>query len=511
MILRAFCHGGVPSEGLVGQASMRGITGEGRLFGSELVVPDGKGEVMNRPACPAELVGGGDQAERERKTQLLNILTISGGVVCLLFLVIMYLTSPGSIYLLGFWMMLACCVVSWVLTRVGRVRVASLLYTCSLALVIFLMSLGRVFDGVVGPAIYYLLVPVLVAGMVIGPMATFGFATLDAALIAVITVVARRVLPYDPLRWDEGVLAVVIPATILCYVMAVVAWLYGRSLERALRRVTEQGQQLWMANEEISAISRTLEEKVTERTQELRDFVSIAAHDLRNPLTVIRGITELLLESRAEGADQRRNRQIGLLAANVDHMLDLTDNLLDISRLHEGSVRFDMEALPIQAIIEEVCAGFEGQLVAKGLGLKVDLPPDLVPVWGDRLRLTQVLNNLVANAYHYTPAGAIIVNARHVDHVVEVSVSDTGIGISSRDQKRLFAQFFRGEHAVVRSTKGTGLGLAISRAIVEGHDGEMSVESELGRGSTFRFTVPVAPNSPAGGAVVSADQSALPS
>jgi signal transduction histidine kinase len=266
-----------------------------------------------------------------------------------------------------------------------------------------------------------------------------------------------------------------------------------------------------MANEEISAISRTLEEKVTERTQELRDFVSIAAHDLRNPLTVIRGITELLLEGRAEGADPRRNRQIGLLAANVDHMLDLTDNLLDLSRLHEGSVRFDVEALPIQIIIEEVCEGFEGRLAAKGLGLKVDLAPDLVPVWGDRLRLTQVLNNLVANAYHYTPAGAVIVNARHVDSLVEVSVSDTGIGISTRDQKRLFARFFRGEHEVVHSTKGTGLGLAISWAIVEGHGGEMSVESELGRGSTFRFTVPVAPDSPPGDGVMSTGQVPLSS
>lgn len=465
---------------------------------------------MSRPIGPAELVGGGDQAERERKTQLLNILTISGGAVCVLFLVIMYLTSPGSVYLVGFGLMLACCVVSWVLTRVGRIRAASLLYTSSLTLVIFFMALGRVFDGVVGPAIYYLLVPVLVAGMVIGPMATFGFATLDAALIAVLTLVARRVLPYDPLRWDEGVLAVVIPATILCYVMAIVAWLYGRSLGRALHRVTEQGQQLWMANEEISAISRTLEEKVIERTQELRDFVSIAAHDLRNPLTVIRGITELLLEERAEEADQRRNRQIRLLAANVDHMLNLTNDLLDISRLHEGSVHFDLETLPIQAIIEEVCAGFEGRLAARGLGLEVDLAPDLVPVWGDRLRLTQVLNNLVANAYHYTPAGAITVSARHMDGLVEVSVSDTGIGISSRDQKRLFAQFFRGEHEVVRSTKGTGLGLAISRAIVEGHGGEMSVESELGRGSTFHFTLPAAPDLPPGDAVVSTGQAPLP-
>jgi signal transduction histidine kinase len=355
---------------------------------------------------------------------------------------------------------------------------------------------ARILDGVVGAGVYYLLVPVLVAGPVLGSRAAFGFATLSALLIAAITLVARYVLPYDPIRWDEDVLAVVIPAAILCYVMAILAWLGLRSLDEAFLRVTEQSRQLQAANEEIRAFSRTLEEKVEERTRELRGFVSMVAHDLRNPLTVIRGIADLLLEGQADDADQRQKRQLGMLATNVEHMLDLADDLLEISRLHAGSVEFDMEALPIQVVIEEVCASYEARLATKRLGLKVDLSPDLVPVWGDHLRLTQVLNNLVGNAYHYTPAGAILVSARRVDDLVEVSVSDTGIGISAEDQKRLFKQFFRGENQIVRSTKGTGLGLPISRAIIEAHGGQIWVESELGRGSTFYFTLPVAPNPP---------------
>ncbi len=451
---------------------------------------------MSEPSLPPAPIRVDKQAERLRRAGLLNVLTISASVIYTLLLLLMYLPTFDSswVYKLTFGGLLACCVLSFVLNRAGQVGLAAVLFTLSLTLAIFGVILFGVFEqAVVGWAIYYFLVPVLVAGMVVGARATFGFATLSVLLIAVITLVARRVLPYDPLYWEEDVLGVVIPAGLLCYVMAIVAWLYGRSLEEALRRVTEQSQQLSTANEVIRAFSRTLEEKVEDRTRELRDFVSMVAHDLRNPLTVIRGITDLLLEEQTGEVDQRQNRQIGMMATNVEHMLELTDDLLEISRLHAGSVEFDMEALPIQVVIEEVCSGFEPQLAAKRLGLKVDLSPDMVPVWADHLRLTQVLNNLVANACNYTPAGAIFVSAQRVGGLVEVSVADTGIGISTEDQKRLFGQFFRGEHEVVRKTKGTGLGLAISQAIVEAHGGQIWVESEVGRGSTFYFTVPVAP------------------
>jgi len=454
---------------------------------------------MAEQASPAAAIGLGKQAEWVRKTLLLNVLTLSSIVIGSFFLALMYLPIVDShwVYKLIFVALIACCVVSFVLNRAGRVGLAAVLFTCSLTLAIFGVILFGVFEAaVVGWVVYYFLVPVLVAGMVVGARATFSFATLDALLIAVVTLAARRVLPYDPIYWSDDVLGVVIPAGVLCYVMAIVAWLYARSLDEALRQMAEQSQQLSAANEEIHAFSRSLEEKVAQRTRELRNFVSMVAHDLRNPLTVIRGIADLLLEEQAGDVDQRRNRHISMLATNVEHMLDLTDDLLEMSHLSAGNVEFDMEALPIQMVVEEVCAGFEARLAAKRLGLKVEVSPDLAPVWADHLRLTQVLNNLVANAYHYTPAGAIFVRARQVDSLVEVSVSDTGIGISAEDQKHLFQQFFRGEHEVVRKTKGAGLGLAISQAIVEAHGGQIWVESEVGQGSTFYFTVSVAPNPP---------------
>jgi len=247
------------------------------------------------------------------------------------------------------------------------------------------------------------------------------------------------------------------------------------------------------ANVEIHAFSRGLEALVEERTEELREFVSMVAHDLRNPLTVIRGYTEILQEDQDPPPNQRQGRALDTISTNIEHMLKMTEELLEISRLQSGTVQFDMETLPIEVVIEEVCTSYEQQVAEKRLGLKIEIPPDLPRIRGDHSHLVQVLNNLVVNAYNYTPTGAIIVGARPVDGFVEVSVSDTGIGIPPEDQQRLFTHFFRGQHHLVRSRKGTGLGLSIARSIVEAHGGEISVESEVDKGSTFRFTLPKAP------------------
>jgi signal transduction histidine kinase len=333
----------------------------------------------------------------------------------------------------------------------------------------------------------------------LSPRATFGFATLSAVLIGILAIIAFNVGPSQDEVFVRHVFGVTVPAVVLCYLMALVAWLYGNSLEGALGQLTERSQQLQVANEEIRAFSRTLEDKVEERTHELREFMSMVAHDLRNPLTVISGYTEILQEEQAPDSHARRVRAVNTISANVDHMLRLTDDLLELSRLQSGTIQFDMEPLPIKIVIEEVCASFGPKMADKRLGLKLELPSELPPVWGDHFRLTQVLNNLVGNAYNYTPSGAIIVAARPENGTVEVSVSDTGIGIPPDEQKRLFTHFFRGEHQVVRRHRGTGLGLSIAHFIVEAHGGDMWAESQVGKGSTFHFTLPVVQSPPPDG------------
>jgi len=435
------------------------------------------------------------QEELERRGRLLQIMTISGVIVCAAFLLLMMLPIIGGWwpYYVIFSLLLCCCAVSAFVNHRGHLQPAGYLFLFALSLSILGVVLGGIFNSqVVAFVIYYFPLTVLAAGMILGSRATFGFATVNAALIVLIGLVAYIAMPTDVDTYGAEALGVAIPALILCYLMALVAWLYGNSLEGALRQLTRRSQQLEKANREIHAFSRGLEVLVEERTEELREFVSMVAHDLRNPLTVIRGYTEILQEVQESDPHQRQERALDTISTNVEHMLQMTEELLDLSRLQSGTVQFDMETLPIEVVIEEVCTSFEQQVAEKHLGLKMEIPPDLPRVRGDHSHLTQVLNNLVVNAYNYTPSGAIIVGARPLDGFVEVSVSDTGIGIPPEDQQRIFTHFFRGQHHLVRSRKGTGLGLSIARSIVEAHGGEISVESEAGKGSTFRFTLPQA-------------------
>ena len=436
------------------------------------------------------------QEELERRGRLLQIMTISGIVVCAVFLLLMLLPFIGGWwpYFVIFSVLLICCAVSAILNRQGYLRPAGYLFLFALSLSILGVVLGGALHlHVLGFVIYYFPLTVLAAGMVLGSRATFGFATVNAALIVLVSLVAYFSFGIDTDTYGTEVLSVTIPALILCYLMALVAWLYGNSLEGALRQLTRRSQQLEKANVEIHAFSRGLEALVEERTEELREFVSMVAHDLRSPLTVIKGYTEILQEEQESDPSQRQGRALGTISTNIEHMLQLTEELLEISRLQSGTVQFDMETLPIEVVIEEVCTSFGHQVTEKHLGLKVEIPPDLPRVRGDHSHLTQVLNNLVVNANNYTTHGCDHRRRPTTGWFRRGQRIRHGIGIPPEDQQRIFTHFFRGQHHLVLSHKGTGLGLSIARSIVEAHGGEISVESEVGKGSTFRFTLPQAP------------------
>jgi signal transduction histidine kinase len=450
-----------------------------------------------------------EQLEQQRKSRLLHVMAMSGVLVCALFLLLMLIPAIGGkpAYYVIFAIQFLCCVLSILLNRRRRLALASYLFLVSLSLSVAGVIVGGIFyEHVVGSVVYYLPLTVLAAGMILGSKITIRFATWDVGLIVVISMIALAVLPFDTAAYIERVLGIVIPAGVLCYLMALVAWLYGSSLEGTLRQLAERSQQLETANQEIHAFSATLQDKVEQRTRELREFVSMAAHDLRNPLTVIRGYAEMLKDGQAPASQERQLRAVRAITANVEHMLSLTDDLLAISRLQSGTVAFDMEAMPIEALIEQVSITFQPRLTEKGLELKLEIAPDLPQIWGDSLHLTRVLNNLVGNAYYYTPSGVITIGAHRVNGAVEVYVSDTGIGISPEEQVHLFTHFFRGEHPVVRSRKGVGLGLPIAHSIVEAHGGQIEVESEVGNGTTIRFTLPLAPDLPPDGTGSEASQ-----
>jgi signal transduction histidine kinase len=176
---------------------------------------------------------------------------------------------------------------------------------------------------------------------------------------------------------------------------------------------------------------------------------------------------------------------------NGQHLLGLINDVLDLSKIEAGQLTLALADYSLADIVRVVCGVVEPLANEKNLRFKVEVPPDLPPGRGDERRLTQVFLNLVGNAIKFTDAGEVVLRAGAHDGSFMVAVRDTGPGIAAADQARLFQEFQQAESPATRKNGGTGLGLAISKRIIELHGGGISVESRLGEGSSFRFTLPV--------------------
>jgi signal transduction histidine kinase len=223
------------------------------------------------------------------------------------------------------------------------------------------------------------------------------------------------------------------------------------------------------------------------------EFLSMAAHELRTPMTSIKGYSDMLLMGLAGEYDERQKQFLDIIKGNVDRVLEMVNEFSEISHLESGALQLDAKPLHMDDLVSEVVVSLRPQIEAKEINLNVEVPPDSPEVWGDRTRVIQILTNLVTNAYKYTPdGGRIAITAQWVDDSMQVDVADTGIGIAPQDQEKLFTRFFRADHPGVRRVAGTGLGLSITKSIVEVHGGRIWVRSQLGEGSTFSFTLPLA-------------------
>ena len=230
-----------------------------------------------------------------------------------------------------------------------------------------------------------------------------------------------------------------------------------------------------------------------EVAQAKSDFVSIVAHELRTPMTSIKGYADLMLSGAAGPVSDTQMQFLVVIRSNVERLAALVNDLLDISRIEAGRVKFDIRPLHLDEAAHEVIASLQGEITSRNLELELDIPSHLPLVQGDRNRIVQVLTNLISNAYKYTPPGGHITLALHqTNGELQVDVSDTGIGIAPNDLDRVFERFYRADHEVVRGQAGTGLGLAIAKSIVEMHSGRIWVRSQLGKGSTFSFSLPIA-------------------
>jgi signal transduction histidine kinase len=220
------------------------------------------------------------------------------------------------------------------------------------------------------------------------------------------------------------------------------------------------------------------------------EFISVASHEMRTPMTSIKGSLELLLGGYAGELPAEATELLGISLTAVDRLVRLINDLLDISKIESGKMEFHLDRLDVGDCVRKSMRSLRALAEAHKVSIVSEADAALPAVLADRDRLEQVITNLLSNALKYTPADSVVrVRARHLENVVRVSVMDQGPGIPPNQLERIFDRFYQLEG----SKKGSGLGLTICRALIEQHGGRIWVESELGKGSQFHFELPVAP------------------
>lgn len=235
------------------------------------------------------------------------------------------------------------------------------------------------------------------------------------------------------------------------------------------------------------------EAEALRHADELKDhFLSIVSHELRTPINAITGFGSVLDDEVAGPLTAMQHRYLQKMLRGADTLLSLVNDLLDMSRIQAGTFQLSPEVIDFPGVVAEVVSNMTPLAEQKGQRLLVASQTELPALCADPQRLGQVLINLIGNAVKFTPgAGVITVRAAVAGDRLRCEVADTGPGIAESDRPRLFRQFSQLDTSLTRKAGGTGLGLSISKALVEAHGGEIGVDSELGKGSTFWFTLPV--------------------
>ena len=223
------------------------------------------------------------------------------------------------------------------------------------------------------------------------------------------------------------------------------------------------------------------------------EFVLTASHELRSPLTSVQGFAELLMLER-ESLTPRQVETVEVILDNSRHLVRLLNDLLDLARSDAGRLAIRPQPTEVAPMVEDAVRLMRAQTDSAHQTLAVRIEEDLPTVEAEADRVRQVLVNLITNAHEYSPEGAsIAVMARVIGAEVEIAVNDNGPGIPPEQLEHIFERFVRGEAGLTQRVGGTGLGLAISKSLVELHGGRLEVDSTVGIGSTFSFTLPLAP------------------
>ena len=275
----------------------------------------------------------------------------------------------------------------------------------------------------------------------------------------------------------------------------------NRDFVRILGELEEKREELERLNEELTASNAELNEanaRLRELAEMREEFLALTTHDLRSPLTVISGVISFFTSGRLGELSPEQKNMVGMMERNTQNLIELVNDLLDAAKLESGSLQLELSDVNLRALVQEVCEPFVQLAREKEITLAVEdaaagLPPS---VRADRAKLRRIVVNLLSNALKFTPRGGqVSVRVERVtEHDVRITVVDTGVSIAPDDLPLLFDKYEQARHRATRGEKGTGLGLYITRQLVELHGGAIHVASEVGRGSAFSFTLPIAGN-----------------
>lgn len=223
-----------------------------------------------------------------------------------------------------------------------------------------------------------------------------------------------------------------------------------------------------------------------------REFVANVSHELRTPLASIKGYAETLLDGALEDKENAADF-LRIIHTDADRLARLIKDILDLSKIESGTLKLNLKAMAVKSVVDRVLQGLHQQMKEKSLLVSNEIPNTQPLILADEDRIAQVLLNLIDNAIKCTPSqGKITISAQPQEKVLQINVSDTGIGIPSEDLPRIFERFYRVDKARSREMGGTGLGLSIVKHLVLAHNGHVWVNSDLGRGTTFSFSIPLA-------------------
>jgi signal transduction histidine kinase len=255
------------------------------------------------------------------------------------------------------------------------------------------------------------------------------------------------------------------------------------------QKVEGRTRELATALEELDETSREL----AAASRHKSEFLANMSHELRTPLNAIIGFTQVLDERLFGEVNQKQAEYLEDILTSANHLLALINDILDLSKVEAGQIELEVAPFSLRDALERGVVMLRERATNDGVQLALAANGGVDLVTGDARRISQVIFNLLSNAVKFTPAGgAVDVRATRIDDEIRVSVTDTGPGIAAEDHERIFEEFQQTE-AGIQQREGTGLGLALSKRLVELHGGRIWVDSELGKGSTFVFTLPEGP------------------